>query len=422
MSQDREDTKGFLFDVRVVEIGEERGEFCGKLLAGAGADVIKAEPPGGSPSRGIGPFDEDVQDPERSLYFWHYNVTKRGVTLDLAKPEGRDLLKRLAAQVDVIVESFPPGHMDSLGVGYADLSALNRRLIMASVTPFGQSGPYRDWKSSDLVHLAMGGQMMVTGYDPTPDGEYDTPPIAPQMWHAHHVAGVQTYNAIVAALLHREAGGEGQHLDASVHRIMSCNTYGDVPYWIFNRREILRQTARYGEPRIIPENIGATKDGRHLLTYLFQARHYRAVIEMLAKNDSADDLTDPKYDDDQTLMQPEVSRHINAVARRWVSRYKYDRDVWREAQSKRLHWAPLRKPHENLDDPHWDHRQTFADVEHDDIGKSFRYPNALWLSRESPWRTGPRAPNIGEHNDDVYGGELGLTDQELAALKAVGAI
>jgi crotonobetainyl-CoA:carnitine CoA-transferase CaiB-like acyl-CoA transferase len=398
---------GFLFDVRVLELADERAEYCGKLLAGAGADVIKIEPPGGSPTRRIGPFVNDEADPEKSLHFWHYSFGKRSVVLDITTPEGQEQLKRLLAEADVLLESYPPGYLDSLGLGYEVLREIQPRLVMASITPFGQTGPYRDWKGSDLVHLAMGGVMMCTGYDPTPEGEYDTPPIAPQMWHASHIVGSQTADAIIAALLYRERSGRGQYIDASIHRAVSCNTGGDIGMWVFNRLAVRRQTARYGVPGLLPDALAPTKDGRHVLAFVSAefmiGREHPKWIEMLDSHGAADDLTDPKYQDLEYLRKPEVIRHFHAVARRWVSGYKYERDIWKEGQARRLHWAPVRKPEENLSDPHWRERASFNDVYHEELGRSISYVSAPWLAEQCPWRTGPRAPRLGEHTDEVLG-------------------
>lgn len=399
--------RGFLFDIRVLELADEQAEYCGKLLAGAGADVIKVEPPEGSPTRRIGPFVDDVEDPERSLHFWHYNFGKRSVTLDLTLPEDRERFKALVTEADVVLESHPPGYLEDLGLGYEELRQINPRLVMASISPFGQSGPYREWKSSDLVHLAMGGVMMSTGYDPTPEGEYDTPPIAPQMWHSSHIVGSQTVDAIIAALLYREKSGVGQYVNASIHRAVSYNTGTDIPFWVFSRLPTLRQTARYGMPMMVPETLAATKDGRHVLAFVSSefriGREHQKWIAMLENHDAADDLSDAKYQDLEYVLRPEVIRHFHAVARRWVAGYKFERDVWKEAQALRLHWAPVRRPEENLFDSHWRERKTFNSVHHEELGRSIDYVSAPWLSEECPWRTGPRAPRIGEHNDELLG-------------------
>ncbi len=409
--------KGFLFDVRVLELADERGEFAGKLLAGAGADVVKIEPLGGSRTRAIGPFYEDRAGPERSLHFWHYNFGKRGIVLDITKPQGQQVLKDLAPKFDVLVESYAPGYLAGLGLGYDELRRLNPRLIVASITPFGQTGPWRDLQSSDLVSLALGGVMMCCGYDPTPEGEYDTPPVAPQMWHASHIACNYTYMSVVGALLFREQTGKGQYLDVSMHQAIATNTEMDIPYMVYNRMPVLRQTGRHAMPAITPSAQAPAKDGRIVWCSGGLNAAPTSIIDLLAKHNAADDLTDPKYRNPEYLRDPIVQRHTNAVMRRWVNGYKFDADVWKEGQQYGLHWAPIRKPEENIDDPHWRSRKTFTEVHHDDLGRTLTYAGAPWLAERCPWRTGPRAPHLGEHTDEVLRKELGLGEAELKRLR-----
>lgn len=397
--------QGFLAGLRVLEIADERGEFCGSLLVGAGADVIKIEPPEGSPTRRIGPFVDDVEDVEQSLFFWRYCAGKRSITLDLGSADGRRDMLRLVATADIVLESLPPGELDGLGLGYSDLLKINPELIMASISPFGQSGPYRDWLGADLVHLAMGGVMMNAGYDPTPEGDYDTPPIAPQMWHSNHMVGAQTADAIVAALLYRARTGNGQYIDASIHQAVSATTGSDIATWMYSRQTPRRQTGRYSSPRPTPESLATTKDGRHVLAFVSAefmiGREHPKWVELLERHNSADDLTDPKFQDLEYVTKPEVIRHVHAVARHWVGGYKYDRAVWLEAQGLRLHWAPVRRPEDNLSDPHWAERATFAHVHHEEIGRTVRYPSAPWLSETCPWQAGTRAPRLGEHTAEI---------------------
>src|SRR5262245_6892806 len=167
---------GALSGIRVIELADEQAEYCGLTLMGLGAEVIKVEPPGGSPTRRIGPFYEDQPGPERSLYFWQYNRGKRSVVLDLAKPADRERFLALVASADVLLESTPKGELDGLGLGAEALRAKHPTLITARVTPFGDQGPWAAFKASDLVHLALGGVMMNCGYDPAPGGAYDLPP------------------------------------------------------------------------------------------------------------------------------------------------------------------------------------------------------------------------------------------------------
>ena len=148
------DAQGPLAGLRVLELADEKGQFCGKLLGDLGADVIKIEPPGGEPNRRVGPFLDDIPHPERSLSFWYYNTSKRGITLDLQTADGQLYFRRLAAGADVVLETFRPGHLASLGLGYDSLSRQNPELVFCALTPFGQTGPWRDYLSSDLAHLA----------------------------------------------------------------------------------------------------------------------------------------------------------------------------------------------------------------------------------------------------------------------------
>jgi crotonobetainyl-CoA:carnitine CoA-transferase CaiB-like acyl-CoA transferase len=161
----------------MLELADEKGQFCGKLLGDLGADIIKIESPGGEATRRTGPFLDDIPHPERSLSFWYYNTSKRGITLNLETTDGRRLFRRLAANADVILETFPPGYLPALGLGYEDLREQNSGLIICALTPFGQTGPWRGYKTSDLLHMAAGGQMASCGYDEA-DAPGD-PPIAP---------------------------------------------------------------------------------------------------------------------------------------------------------------------------------------------------------------------------------------------------
>ena len=168
---------GALSGLRVLELSGHEADFCGKLMADMGADFIKIEPPGGEVSRFKGPFYNDTPNRNGSLWFWHYNTSKRGITLDLETSDGQSLMKRLVPSADILLESHRPGYLPGLGLGYGDLSGLNPGLIMCSLTHFGQSGPWRDFKPSDMVHMAGGGQMASCGYD---DADVaGGPPIAP---------------------------------------------------------------------------------------------------------------------------------------------------------------------------------------------------------------------------------------------------
>ncbi|HEV8144077.1 MAG TPA: CoA transferase, partial [Methylomirabilota bacterium] len=262
-------SRGPLTGIRVVELADEQAEYCGLTLAGLGADVIKVEPPGGSPTRRIGPFYEDREDPERSLFFWQYNRGKRSIALDLRQERDREQFRALVATADVLLESTPRGELDGLGLSADALMRQIPTLIVARVSPFGDHGPWANFKGSDLIHLALGGVMMNCGYDPAPGGHYDLPPIAPQMWHAFHVAGEQLAFSIVAALLFRWRTGKGQRLSCAIHEAVAKSTEVDLMTWVMRRALVMRQTCRHAREGITPHpSIVHTKDGRWVMANL----------------------------------------------------------------------------------------------------------------------------------------------------------
>ena len=221
---------GPLAGLRVLELADEKGQFCGTLLADLGADVVKIEPPGGEPCRHIGPFLDDIPHPERSLSFWYYNTSKRGITLDLETAAGSRLFGRLAAASDVILETFRPGFLASLELDYTSLHQENPRLIMCALTPFGQTGPWRDYLSSDLLHMAAGGEMASSGYDEA--DVPNAPPIAPGGGNAWHMGSHFAYMAIMAALVHRTVSRQGQYIDASIHEACALTTEAAIANYI----------------------------------------------------------------------------------------------------------------------------------------------------------------------------------------------
>jgi crotonobetainyl-CoA:carnitine CoA-transferase CaiB-like acyl-CoA transferase len=411
---------GFLSDVKVLELGDEKGEFCGKLFAGAGADVIKVEPPGGGATRGHGPFYHDQPDPNRSLYFWHYNFGKRGVTLDIHAPAAKALLEKLIAHVDVVIDSLPLDTLSAMGLDWPAMQKLNSRLIYLVITPFGRSGPWRDYKANDLIHLALGGPMMCCGYDPKPDGTYDTPPIAPQMWHAYHIAGNQAFIGAVGALIGRETHGNGEMIDVPIHQAVAVSTEVDVPIWIYGKKPVLRQTGRHAAPRISPQAQFQTGDGRYSMLLLgITARESAALIDFLREKGFGDEIAE-KFKDPASRRGPEYNRCLTDALTRCMGAFGVE-EIWRAAQDKRISWAAIRLPEENLADEHWRMRRTFAEVDHPELGEAFTYVGAPTLAEECPWRTGPRAPLVGEHNPEVYA-ELGLAALEIDELGARGII
>ncbi len=389
------DAPGILSGLRVVEVADENAEYAGLMLAGLGAEVVKLEPPEGAATRHIGPFLADQPGPERSLHFWAYNRGKKSVTATLESTEGAALL----AGADVLLTS-------RRDLDVAALRARHPRLVLARITPFGDDGPWRDFKGSDLVHLALSGIMMNCGYDPDPAKHYDLPPIAPQLWQAYHIAGEQLMVGVLAALLHRLHTGEGQDVSCAVHEACSKNPELDVMSWVMRRAPLFRMTCRHaGEnPTHVP-SVGHTKDGRWCIATGVSVRDQGNLVPFLEGYGMQADLVRPGDSADHKARNvpgsgnaSEQAAHITEVIQRFIRAHTWETLPWREAQSAGLLWAPLRKPHENAADPHWQERGTFAEVEHPEHGRSFTYPVSRWLSTETKWQVGRRAPLLGEDN------------------------
>ncbi len=393
-----------LSDLRVIEIGDEVSAYAGKLLAGLGADVIKVEPPKGCSTRNIGPFYEDEPGPERSLYWWHYSIGKRSLALDLTTDDGRSTLLRLLQGVDLFLDARPKSEIDDHGPDEDAVRQANPSIVIARMSPFGDSGPWADYRGSDLVHLALGGPMMNCGYDPQPDGTYDTPPIAPQMWQAYHIAGELTVMNAIGALIDRGRSGRAQTLHTAVHDAVAKNTELDLMSWVYRRARFYRQTCRHAMEEVSPlPMIGPTKDGRWVMA-LPRGRS-QSLIDFLDSYDMAADLNDvpPEGGGANTRSRGETAAHLQEVSQRLIRKFRFDDVPWREAQDLGHLWAPLRKPHENALDPHWWERGSFARVAHPEHEAEFVYTSSKWVSSETSWKVGPRAPLLGEHNEEILG-------------------
>ena len=408
-----------LTGMRVLELADEKGQFCGKLMADLGAEVIKIEPAGGEGTRSVGPFLDDVPHRDRSLSFWHYNTSKQGITLNLNTSDGRELFKKLADTADVILETFNAGYLPSLGLGYEDLVKTNPRLIMCSLTDFGQTGPWRDYLSSDLLHLAAGGQMGCSGYDPVDDPEQI--PIAPGGGNAWHTGSHYAYMAIMAALMYRTDSGQGQYIDASVHDACALTTEMHVNTYIYQNQVVLRQTGRHAAAT--PNAVAQLrcKDGKYVNASASRVtfRQFPTLVKWMDSHGLADNLTDERYQD-LSVFNSEVA-HIEKVVENFVASLPRD-EIAHGGQELGFNWGAVRTPDELIDEGHLNDRGFWVDVAHPELGKTFKYPGAAGIYNGSPWRISSRAPLVGEHNEEILCGELGLLKTELAYLAEAGVV
>lgn len=394
-----------LAGVRILEFDDGGlAQFGGKLLADLGADVIKVEPPQGAGGRRTPPFHGGGDDPDRSLHFWFYNGSKRSLVLDPAAGPAAGQLRGLLLGATVVLDGLDEPALRLLGLTAADLEREFPGLVYCRVSPFGDSGPWADHRSSDLVQLALGGVMAVCGYDDVPG----SPPIAPSGGQSSHLVGIAIATGVTAALLHRQRSGQGQVVDIAAHDVVSVSTEMSFAYWEFQQANPHRQTGRHARPYDSPPWNHRCRDGKYFCTlplYLTDER-FAAMVTWFDEEGLAEDLTGPDYRTDSyraTRMD-----HIVEVIARFCAVHD-SAHLFTEAQKRRLPWAPVNSPHDLLDDQHLQERQAFSVVHHEDLDVCLTYPGAPYKLSATPWRSPTRAPHLGEHTEELL---LELTELE----------
>ncbi len=376
---------------RVLDLTDEKGMFCSRLLADMGGEVIRIEKAGASSAR--------------SSFFVANNLGKKSVTLNLEVKAGQELLKRLGNTANVVVESYPPGYLETLGLGYNNLSEINPRLIMASITNFGQSGPYRDYKSDALVASALGGQMYVCG-------EPNLSPLKPFGEQAYYSAGLFAATGILLALWERHTSNRGQHIDIAVEECVASTLDHVLVRYFYEGAVAKRQGSLHWNNafRIFP-----CRDG-YILLSLFQ--QWETLMEWLNDEGMADDLVDIKWQDREKRL--EQLGHIIAVLERWTKSHTVA-ELVEKGQLLRFPWAEVNSMPELLASPQLEERNFWVEVEQSGSGKKSKFPGASAKLSRSPWRVGSNISLTGEHNTEIYGG-LGLSDREIKTLSTEGVI
>jgi crotonobetainyl-CoA:carnitine CoA-transferase CaiB-like acyl-CoA transferase len=419
-----------LGDIRVLDLAGEIGQYCTKLLADLGADVIKIEPPGGDPVRALPPHYQ--KHPEMSLYWLNLNTSKRSITLDIAKPEGRALFEKLVATADIVVESFEPGYMDSLSLGYEALARIKPGIILTSITGFGQTGPHAHYKAPDIVGVAMGGVMALAG-EPM-----DPPNVLP--WRQGYIsASIMGAAGSLTALYHRDVAGDGQHVDVSMQEALSLAQETAMQTW--DMMEALR--TRTGSKGILPMEVPGIgiyecTDG-HVFGYLGTpgGAPWSAMLDWMVEVGEADDLNDPPYRefieglnlrfltgmfaDPATLGEKvKVMSYIAGVLRKFTGkRSKWE--MYEEGQRRRLLWGIVSTPEDIAKNPQLQSRHWLTDVTHPETGDTLSYPGRPYRLSETPWQIYRRPPLVGEHNSEVFG-ELGVSQDEWKKLESAGVV
>ena len=395
-----------LAGLRILDLTDLKGAMCTKLFGDMGADVIKIEPPGGDAARRIGPFLDDQPHLERSLLFWFYNTSKRGVTLDLNQRAGQELAQQLAAKADVLVESAAPGTLARLGLGYDELKQLNPNLVFTSITPFGQTGPYADYRSSDMVAEALGGMIWTNGFP-------DEPPLHALGLQAYHSASFFAAIGTLLALLTRDSLGEGQWVDVSIQEAVAGAVEHIAPFYhqglgIESRRGSLHWSRYF--------RVARCRDGYVMHCSLGD---WTSLVEWVKGDGKARDLEDARWED--LIYRKDHAAHLFDILDDWAKDYSVA-ELMQGAQLRRIPYAMVRPPEALADDPQLNARGFFSAIEHPESGRTVRYPGGPIHFTTTPWRIARRPPLLGEHNAEVYGNELGLGADRLSALKQAGVI
>ena len=412
----------FLLDpYRVLDLCDERGLLAGKILADMGADVVQVEPPGGSPARNVGPFHGDDPNPEKSLFWWAYAANKRSITLDLENRDGQDLLRKLVAKSDFLIESFAPGYLENLGLDYGQLSAINPRLVMVSITPFGQDGPYSNYQASDIVGMALGGFMYLTGDD-------DRAPVRISFPHFYLHGGAAGATAAMLAHTYRVTSGQGQYVDVSCQQAVAKTLAHAPQIWdiegaILKRMGVYRQTSGENRVRI----NWPCKDG--YVNYMVQggtvAYSTRALLAWM-KEDKFDtsDLDDIDWEKmGYGAITPELMAQLGGPLGDFF-RGHTRAELVQGSLDRRILLFPVATPSALEGHPQLDARGYFRELDHPELKESVRYPGAFIKSGDGSDIAGVyrRPPLIGEHNIQIYQEEMGLSSLELETLKRGGVI
>lgn len=396
--------------IRVIEIANERISFAGKLLADMGADVILVEPPQGDVSRTYPPFLDDQPNRNRSLYFWHYNTSKRGVTLDLDNETER--FKQLIATSDVLLESEPIARLSSLHLDYEDLRSLHDGLIHVAVTPYGRNNPLSDHPTTDLTLMAAGGPPWSCGYD-----DHDLAPSRGWGNQAFHTASHFAVMSILTALLHRGRGGEGQFIDVSITAALNVTTEAATYSWLVAGATVQRQTGRHASVNPTGETQMQCADGKWVNTGVppRSAREFVRLLKWIRELGLEDQFPEAVFlemggawegpfdlsligtDDTVTAIFAAGRQGLQTIARN-VSAY----DFFTGCQGAGLNVGIINSPEEAFEDPHFKARGFHVEVEHEDIDRTITYPGAPFTLPKAPWQISRRAPDLGEHNDEVF--------------------
>jgi benzylsuccinate CoA-transferase BbsE subunit len=398
--------------LRVLDLSGAMGNYAGKLFADMGADVILVEPPGGTELRSEPPFVGDVAGLERSLNFAYQNTSKRGVCLDVDTASGQRLFRELAARADLVIESFAPGWMDERGLGYAALAQAHPEIVVASITPFGQTGPYAQMAATDLVGLAMGGLLYMGGYRD----------LAPTQAHGDQAFKCAAMYGAVAAMLaitEAELTGQGQHVDVSMQESVSLALENAAQ--TFDLEGVVRMRP-LAEQRFAGYGLFECKDGYIYLGSrgIGNSPAWSRSLQWF-KDESmqgVERLFGPEWSDLDYLKSAEARDVFGELFMNWSRRHT-KAWLYSEGQKRLIPLAPVSTPADLLENPQLQARGHFVEFTHPLLKQAAKMPGAPYVMSVTPWQVRRPAPMLGQHTVEVLG-EIGIAPDEVARLISMG--
>jgi crotonobetainyl-CoA:carnitine CoA-transferase CaiB-like acyl-CoA transferase len=389
---------------RILDLTTEKAFMCGRALSDWGAEVIKIEPPGGDPSRFRGLFPDDIPDPEKNLTWLAFNANKKSVALDITTPEGKELFLKLVKTTDAVLESYPPGYLDKLGLGYKDLSAVNPGIVLTSITGFGQEGPYKDYKDPDIVVRALGGMVYTVGYD-------DRPPLTTSYIHTHSLGAMNGAAGTMIALAQRAHTGRGQHVDAITQQALDivCSAEIEGPYAFFGeiptRHGRARASVTLKDGSIFYNTLlWPCKDGYVALNLLLNptaAKNNRSMMEYL-KKDGIDigflEGWEWEKKSWEHMTRPQAEKLMDSLGKFFMNHTKDE--LLKLAVENRFQLGPCNNSEDVLKHPQLEARKFWKEIDYPGIGR-LKYPGGAVMTTQGYIGPRQRAPHIGEHNDEI---------------------
>jgi CoA:oxalate CoA-transferase len=402
-------SEGPLHGLQVVELGPDlSGAYCGKLLADLGAEVIKVEPPGiGDECRAMRPFKDDIAGPERSGLFLYLNTNKLGITLDIEQVAGRDILLDLLRDTDVLIETLAINKSRALALDYPSLRERLPRLVMTSISPYGQTGPHSTWRGAEITLWNASGYGVLT---PAGTHEEEEPPLHPHAAQVAYMSATLAAGATMAALLDRELQGEGQQVEISEQETMIAALSPQLADFYYDGNVVwTRDSPRLNTMKFIP-----CKDG-YVSMLITQPDQWQRLVEWMGS---------PEW------LQAVEYRGTNGMAQNWdvisfmfaeMFAGKTKEEIFAEGQAHHIPIGPVNSIPEAVSSQHLGERRYFVTVDHPEIGP-VTMPGAPYRFTEAPWQIRRPAPALGQDNVEIYSGRLGYSVERLAELAGVGAI